>query len=129
MNEFAIFLDTNTLINFLLGENLEMKLVENKSIFISEITEMEIQCQPDFNSTQRKELKRFLSTLTIVRLNNEIRETAIKIRLSTKMKLMDAIIASSSQISNIPLVTCDTKFESVKTAQIILLPSIKNRKS
>ena len=129
MNEFAIFLDTNTLINFLLGENLEMKLVENKSIFISEITEMEIQCQPDFNSTQRKELKRFLSTLTIVRLNNEIRETAIKIRLSTKMKLMDAIIASSSQISNFPLVTCDTKFESVKTAQIILLPSIKNRKS
>lgn len=129
MSHQSIILDTNTLINFLRGERLEIDLVENKTLFISEITEMEIQCQADFTKNQRKELKLFLSTLSIIRLNDEIRETAIKIRLSTKMKLMDSIIAASSQITNIPLVTCDLKFDSVKTAQIILLPVVDKRTS
>ncbi len=129
MSHQSIILDTNTLINFLRGEHLEIDLVENKILFISEITEMEIQCQADFTKNQRKELKLYLSTLSIIRLNDEIRETAIKIRLSTKMKLMDSIIAASSQITNIPLVTCDLKFDSVKTAQIILLPVVDKRTS
>lgn len=129
MNERAIILDTNTLINFLRGERLELELTENKDIYISEITEMEIQCNSNFTKSQRKELKLFLSTLFIIRLNEEIRESAIKIRLSTKMKLMDSIIAATSQFSNIPLITCDSKFDSVKTGQIILLPTIDKRNS
>ncbi|MFY7910808.1 MAG: PIN domain-containing protein [Emticicia sp.] len=129
MSHQSIILDTNTLINFLRGERLEIDLVEDKTIFISEITEMEIQCQADFTKSQRKELKLFLSTLSIIQLSDEIKEAAIKIRLSTKMKLMDSIIAATSQISNIPLVTCDLKFDSVKTAQIILLPVVEKRNS
>ena len=129
MNERAIVLDTNTLINFLRGERLELELTENKDIYISEITEMEIQCNSNFTKSQRKELKLFLSTLFVIRLNEEIRESAIKIRLSTKMKLMDSIIAATAQISKIPLITCDAKFDSVKTAQIILLPTIDKRNS
>ncbi len=129
MSHQSIILDTNTLINFLRGEHLEIDLVEDKTLFISEITEMEIQCQADFTKSQRKELKLFLSTLSIIRLNDEIKETAIKIRLSIKMKLMDSIIAASSQTTNIPLVTCDLKFDSVKTAQIILLPVVEKRNS
>jgi predicted nucleic acid-binding protein len=129
MNERAIVLDTNTLINFLRGERLELELTENKDIYISEITEMEIQCNSNFTKSQRKELKLFLSTLFVIRLNEEIRESAIKIRLSTKLKLMDSIIAATAQISNIPLITCDAKFDSVKTAQIILLPTIDKRNS
>jgi hypothetical protein len=129
MNERAIILDTNTLVNFLRGERLELELTENKDIYISEITEMEIQCNSNFTKSQRKELKLFLSTLFIIRLNEEIRESAIKIRLSTKMKLMDSIIAATSQFSNIPLITCDARFDSVRTAQIILLPTISQRNS
>lgn len=34
MNQKAIILDTNTLINFLRGESLELELTENKQIFI-----------------------------------------------------------------------------------------------
>jgi predicted nucleic acid-binding protein len=54
MNERAIILDTNTLINFLRGERLELELTENKDIYISEITEMEIQCNSNFTKSQRK---------------------------------------------------------------------------
>ena len=122
-----IMLDTNTLINFLRGESVEVRLVDEKQIFISEITEMEIQCQPNFNNNYRKRLKLFLSSLTVIRLNEEIRETAISIRLTTRMKLMDSIIAATAQLMNLPLATCDEKFESVKTAMIILLPAVEKR--
>jgi hypothetical protein len=53
---------------------------------------MEIQRHSDFTKSQSKELKLFLPTLFILRLNDESRETLIKIRLTTKMKLIDAIM-------------------------------------
>ena len=127
MEDDKIMLNTNTLINFLRGELVEVELASDKKIFISEITEMEIQCQPNFNSDYRKKLKVFLSSLSIIRLNEEIRETAISIRLTTRMKLMDSIIAATAQLMNLPLATCDEKFESVKTAMIILLPAVEKR--
>ena len=127
MEDDKIMLNTNTLINFLRGELVEVELASDKKIFISEITEMEIQCQPNFNSDYRKKLKVFLSSLSIIRLNGEIRETAISIRLTTRMKLMDSIIAATAQLMNLPLATCDEKFESVKTAMIILLPAVEKR--
>ena len=54
MEDDKIMLNTNTLINFLRGELVEVELASDKKIFISEITEMEIQCQPNFNSDYRK---------------------------------------------------------------------------
>lgn len=127
MNSPFVVLDTNTLLNFLNGEELEVNLVDDKKIVISEITEMEIQCQPDLNKSERALLKRFILGISVIRLNGEIRDTAIKIRLSTKMKLMDSIIAATAQFLDLPLVTCDEKFDSVKTATIILLPSVSKR--
>jgi predicted nucleic acid-binding protein len=127
MNSQFILLDTNTLLNFLNGEELEVNLVDDKKILISEITEMEIQCQPNLRYAERKLLKEFISGLSVIRLSDEIKDLAVKIRLSTRMKLMDSIIAATAQVLNFPLITCDEKFDSVKTATIILLPSLDKR--
>ncbi len=127
MNSLFILLDTNTLLNFLNGEELEVNLVDDKKIVISEITEMEIQCQPNLRNDERKLLKEFISGLSVIRLSDEIKDLAVKIRLSTRMKLMDSIIAATAQFLNFPLITCDEKFDSVKTATIILLPSLDKR--
>ena len=83
MQDDKIMLDTNTLINFLRGESVEVELVGDKQIFISEITEMEIQCQPNFNSNYRNKLKVFLFSLSIIRLNEGIRNTK-RCKRSTK---------------------------------------------
>jgi predicted nucleic acid-binding protein len=126
-NKQTILLDTNALINFLSGELLETDIVDGRRITISEITEMEIQCNPALNSPERILLKEFLGECIIIRLNEEIKDLAIKIRLSTRMKLMDSIIAASAQWSKLVLVRGDEKFDSVKSIDLILLPS-KNKR-
>lgn len=125
-NEYVI-LDTNCLGYFLNGESLELNMVGTKQIVISEITEMEIQCDKLMTAQERKMLKIFLSGITIIPLNDFIKEIAVKIRLTSAMKLMDSIIAATSQFLGLPMMTCDEKFDSVKTTTVILLPSIKKR--
>ena len=127
MIENTIILDTNCLYNFLNGEELEVGLVGDKKIVISEITEMEVQCNPNLNRTERILLKEFLAGITIIRLNEKLRNFAIKIRLTTRMKLMDSIIAATAQLTGIAVVTCDGNFDSVKTANVILLPAVEKR--
>lgn len=48
-NQTCIVLDTNTLMNYLEGHSFEIDLVGDKQIIISEITEMEIQCNPNIS--------------------------------------------------------------------------------
>ena len=127
MIENTIILYTNCLYNFLNGEELEVGLVGDKKIVISEITEMEVQCNPNLNRTERILLKEFLAGITIIRLNEKLRNFAIKIRLTTRMKLMDSIIAATAQLTGIAVVTCDGNFDSVKTANVILLPAVEKR--
>ena len=127
MIENTIILYTNCLYNFLNGEELEVGLVGDKKIAISEITEMEVQCNPNLNRTERILLKEFLAGITIIRLNEKLRNFAIKIRLTTRMKLMDSIIAATAQLTGIAVVTCDGNFDSVKTANVILLPAVEKR--
>jgi predicted nucleic acid-binding protein len=127
-NKQTILLDTYALINFLSGELLETEIVDGRRITISEITEMEIQCNAALNSSERILLKEFLGECIIIRLNEEIKDLAIKIRLSTRMKLMDSIIAASAQWTKLVLVTGGEKFDSVKTIDLILLPSKNKRK-
>jgi predicted nucleic acid-binding protein len=122
-----ILLDTNSLGYFLNEEPLELSIVGSKKIVISEITEMEIQCDKKLKKEERRLLKTFLDGITIVRLNDTIRNTAVKIRLTTSMKLMDSIIAATSQFLSLPMVTSDDKFDSVKSTTVILLPSIDKR--
>lgn len=122
-----IMLDTNCLANFLNGEALETSLVGASDILISEITEMEIQCSPNLTSSERKILRQFLDGITIVRLSDKIRELTVKTRLTTRMKLMDAIIVATSQYLKVPILTCDADFEPVKPTTVILLPVVKKR--
>ena len=126
-NKQTILLDTNALINFLSGELLETNIFDGRRITISEITEMEIQCNPALNSSERILLKEFLGECIIIRLNEEIKDLAVKIRLTTRMKLMDSIIAASAQWTKLVLVTGDEKFDSVKSIDLILLPSKSKR--
>jgi predicted nucleic acid-binding protein len=126
-NQTSIVLDTNTLMNYLEGYSFETDLVGDKQIIISEITEMEVQCNPNINSDERKMLKDFLTTVIIIPLTQTIKEIAIGIRLTTRMKLMDAIIGATAQQVKISLVTCDEKFDSLKTVNVILLPAISKR--
>lgn len=72
-------------------------------------------------------LKEFFNTTIIIPLSENIKQLAIKIRLTIRLKLMDAIVGATAQQNNISLITCDEKFESLKSVNVILLPAIDKR--
>ena len=52
-----------------------------------------------------------------------IKNRAIKVRLSTRLKLMDAIVGASAIETGLPLVTADEKFSSLRGTDVLILPS------
>lgn len=118
----SIFADTNALIRLLGGDELVAQLTDEKIVFISEMTEMELLCKPN----QTKEEKHIITTLldycVIVPFSPDIKQRAIKIRLTTRMKLVDSIIAATALGLDIPIITRDRAFESLsKSLNVILL--------
>lgn len=123
--EDYILFDTNALIRLLEGDPLVKLILGNKRPCISIITEMEIQCKPNMNSSERQLLRELLEQLVIFEINEQIKNLAIKTRLSTSLKLMDSIIVATAQWINLPLVSSETKFKSASLVDIVLLSNRK----
>ena len=117
-----LFCDTNALIRFLEDDSLVVALLTGKQLTISVITEMEMQCKPHISASERTIIREFLSYFDVVELTEEIKQRAIKVRLSTRLKLMDAIVGASAIYTGFPLVTGDDKFSALRGVDVILLP-------
>ena len=123
MNEPNIlFVDTNGLIHLLEGDELVIALLSDKAVYISTITEMEMQCKPNQPAADRKLIKSLLLDCIIIELDSRVKAQAIQIRQTTRMKLMDSIIAASALVTGLPLVTGDAAFERVTALNLLLLP-------
>jgi len=118
-----LFADTNVLIRLLEGDELVATLLAGKTIYISEITEMEMQCKPNQPAEDRKLIRLLLDDCIIIELNSQVKAEAIRIRRMTRMKLMDAIVAASAVVTGLPLLTADNGFERLKTLNLLLLPA------
>ena len=119
MNGNSILLDTNTVLYFLSGDETISDFIKQKKIFISIITEMELLSYSKITSKELKIISGFISEITVININNDIKETAIKIRRSSKLKLPDSIIAASSVFLQIPLITADKEIKNVEGLNII----------
>ena len=119
MNGNSILLDTNTVLYFLSGDETISDFIKEKKIFISIITEMELLSYSKITSKELKIISGFISEITVININNDIKETAIKIRRSSKLKLPDSIIAASSVFLQIPLITADKEIKNVAGLNII----------
>lgn len=96
--------------------------MSGRRLSISIITEMEMQCKPNLKAGERAIIREFLNYFDILDLTSDIRDRAIKVRLSTRLKLMDAIVGASAIEAGLPLVTSDEKFASLRGTDVILLP-------
>lgn len=121
-NPIGLFSDTNGLIRLLEGEELVIDLLADQTVYISAITEIEMQCKPNQPSEERKLIKNLLQDCIIIELTPQVKIEAIKVRRATRMKLMDSIIAASARIMGLPLITGDNAFERVTNLDLILLP-------
>ena len=118
-NNKGYVLDTNIALYLLAGDTILASILDNKTPYVSYITEMELLCFKNLSPGEEKQIKSFLTDCFIVEMNLAIKQAAIRIRKTTGLKLPDSIIAATAEFANLPLLTADTSFHKLKSLRIL----------
>ena len=122
MNLPLIVLDTNISL-YHLGGRLATPLPDG--IFhISIITEIELLSYPSLSPSEAEQIRDFLSKLSIVGIDDSIKNTTISLRKQYRLKLPDAIVAATTQSLNALLLTNDLKLSNIATLPTQSLPLV-----
>ncbi|NBP71074.1 MAG: PIN domain-containing protein [Cytophagia bacterium] len=98
-----------------------LRLFYKVSKVISFITEMEILSWPSLSEKEHKIAKAMIGECRVIQMNNTIRDEAITIRRSTRLKLPDAIVAATSKYLDLTLISADADLKKVKGIDLIYL--------
>lgn len=120
MNGNRYFVDTNILIYLLSGDNTLISILNQKQIYISFITEIELLSFADLTVKERNKIVVMLKNFIVMDLNESIKETTIRYRKDFKLKIPDAIIAATANYLNLPLLTADLAFKSIPELTTII---------
>lgn len=115
-----LLIDTNIVL-YLLSGNLELaEKINNKEIYISFITELELLGLKEISKKEQKVILDFLDNCTIIDINLNIKNLTLKIKQNYTIKLPDAIVAATANYLKIPLLTADKGFNKIKELRLIL---------
>ena len=76
---------------------------------MSVITEIELLSYPNLSPDEDTQIRNFLTKITIVGIESNIKELAIVLRKQYRLRLPDAIIAATAQSLNATLFTNDVR--------------------
>lgn len=119
MNGNNILLDTNTVLYFLNGDQTVADFIQEKKLFISIITELELLSYKNLTTKEIKVITAFLEEIHIENISQKIKEESIKIRRSSNLKLPDCIIAATSISLQIPIFSADKELRNVEGLDFI----------
>ncbi len=119
MSGKEILVDTNIILYLLKGNNTLKEILQGKNIHISVITELELLGFKRMTLKEEKQIKELLSECLVLSINNSIKEKYVAIRRKYDLKLADAVIAATAVVSDIPLITADKQFMTVKELKLI----------
>jgi hypothetical protein len=119
MNGNNILLDTNTVLYFLSGDQTVADFIQEKKLFISIITELELLSYKNLTTKEIKVITNFLKEIHIENISQEIKEQSIKIRRSSNLKLPDCIIAATSISLQIPIFSADKDLKNIEGLDFI----------
>jgi len=111
MNGISVMIDTNIAIALLNGDESLAEMLDGKDVRISFITELELLSKPELKVSEKREIQTFIDDCTVLEINSSIKEIAISIRQTGKIKLPDAIVAATSIFWNLPFFTRDVDFK------------------
>lgn len=120
MNGNNILLDTNTVLYFLSGDQTVADFIQEKKLFISIITELELLSYKNLKTKEIKVITTFLKEIHIENISQKIKEESIKIRRSSNLKLPDCIIAATSISLQIPIFSADKDLKNIEGLDFIL---------
>ena len=120
MNGNSIFLDTNIVLYLLSGDKTIADFLNDKTIFLSFVTELELLKFKDISPEEQLRIESLLADSTIIDINSVIKKIVIELRKSHTIKLPDAIIAATSHYLNIPFMTSDKGLSKLAELNILL---------
>lgn len=119
MNGNKLFLDTNIILYLLSGDETLAELLNQKQLYISVITELELLAYKGITAKEEKVIKEFVSQCKVININNNIKLETIRVRKTYKTKLPDSIIIASALYLDLPLITSDVEFKKVEELALV----------
>ena len=119
MNGNSLLLDTNIVLYLLNGEETLIPLLEEKNLFISFITQLELLGTRYLKPRDALQIRKFIAECTIIDITQGIKEHVINLRQKYNIKLPDCIIVATSLWLNMPLITADQDLTKIDIAELI----------
>lgn len=119
MNGDQLFIDTNIILYYLNGDKTLLPVLEDKQLFASFITQLELLSFKNITEPEIKIVEGFLQECTIIEMSSVIKESTVLLRRKYGLKLPDAIIAGSALYLNVPLFTADKGMARIKEIDLI----------
>lgn len=120
MSGTKLLLDTNVVLYLLSGDRTIADLIDEKQLYISIITELELLGYQLITDEDQKQIKAFLEECKIINIGAQIKKQTIELRKTYKLKLPDSIIAATSKHLDIPLITSDQGFNKIEEIDVLL---------
>jgi predicted nucleic acid-binding protein len=114
-----LIIDTNIVLYLLGGDSTLVSLLDDKKLYLSFISELELLSYKGISQDELSVIKRFVKECIVVDITPDIKELCIDLRKRNQLKLPDAIIAATASFLNIPFVSADKIFTKVKGIDII----------
>ena len=111
--------DSNIMLYFLGGDKTLIPLLEEKQLYISFITQLEVLGYKDIKEKELTKVKDFIRQCIVIDVNSDIKENTIRIRRNYGLKLPDCIILATAMYMNIPLISADREYRKVKDIELI----------
>jgi predicted nucleic acid-binding protein len=96
MNGLNFLCDTNIILYLLAGDKTLAELLNDKRIYLSFITELELLSYKELTRSDLKKIKSFIADCMVLDINPEIKKFTLFLRQKYKLKLPDAMIAATS---------------------------------
>jgi len=119
MNGNKLFLDTNILLYLLQGDETLTDSLDQKQIYISLITQLELLSFSELSKKGIKVIQELLNECVIIDINAEIKNISVEFRKKFKLKLPDCIIAATAYYLDLPLITADSDFKKIEELNLI----------
>lgn len=121
MNGISILCDTNPIIYLLDGNAEVANFLDEKQVWLSVITELELFGKKGLSKYEIKEINALIDSCFIAELTPQIKQIVKELIQKYPVKLPDAIIAATALYLDLPLLTADTGFQKIQALKLVLL--------
>ena len=104
-----------------MGGDKRLKVFETSAVYISVFSEIETKGRFGITKAELKSINEIIEDFTIIPFNDEIKEIAIQLRHTNKLKLPDSLIAATSIWIGFPFVTADRDFKNIPELNMLLI--------